>query len=197
MIVRRLPEFGRLLRRARLELGRSLTEMGAELQRTPSYVSETERGKRQIRRAVAERFIRVYRLHAPSALAFWLIERCRHDRVLKNAREPLTFMQHCRRRRLELGLSSTDVARRADVGSLLMREHGDRLPPKDAAARRLLAVLELPASLAALAARERVIQRKAIFLPTDVPAHVRQRVARERERHNDRRRDRQARSRKG
>jgi transcriptional regulator with XRE-family HTH domain len=160
----RMPEFGRMLREARLDRDLTCKDMARIIGCTPQFASETELGKRIIRRVYAERFIRAYRLPRRAALSAWLDERCRRDRVLGRVRGPLTFMQHCRRRRIELGIGTADVQRALHLSSLTMLEDGTRPPPSRKKAMALLRFLKLPARLWKLARQERIAHRKALFL---------------------------------
>lgn len=63
--------------------------MGKLMGFTPQFVSETELGKRIIKRANLERFIRAYRLPRRAAIAAWLKERCCRDRVLWASARPV------------------------------------------------------------------------------------------------------------
>src|SRR3990172_10500779 len=147
----RMPEFGRMLREARLDRDLTIREMGKLIGCTPQFVSETELGKRIIKRAYADRFVRAYRLPRGAALSAWLGERCRRDRILGRVRGPLTFMQHCRRRRIELGLSQPAVSKAVGIGNLNPFEHGTRLPSSRDKALALLRFLKLPVGLWRLA----------------------------------------------
>lgn len=162
----RMPQFGRMLREARLDRGLGQKDVAKKTGFTLAYVSEIELGKRIIRRGTADRFIRAYRLPRRPTIAAWLEERCRQDQILGRVQGELTFMQHCRRRRIELGLGQLLVKRAARI-ELANREAGKLLPPGPKKARALLRVLRLPLRLVALAEAERIAHRKALFLPAE------------------------------
>jgi transcriptional regulator with XRE-family HTH domain len=166
-----MPAFALRLRDARLSTGRTLRGLSKVTGFSPQFLSEVELGKRLVSRPTLDRLLgaylleRAHQVDRPAIVRGWLEERCRQDRVLGRALGALTFMQHCRRRRIERGLSMAAVERRAGVSTLGMREHGRRLPPRRAAALRLLRVLRLPPEFVRLAEQERVQHRRRLFLP--------------------------------